>query len=147
MKYVITGHGQFAPGLLSAFEMIGGANSSVVAVPFVSENASEFAAKLEQAITDAEKDSDSGVVVFTDLMGGTPFNTAMVCALKHADVEVVAGTNLPMLLECILASDSTDNAQSIAAKAVESGSAGVVNGKEALSNAADGDDGEEGDGI
>ncbi len=39
-----------------------------------------------------------GVLVFTDLLGGTPFNQSMMIAQDVDNVEVLTGTNLPWLL-------------------------------------------------
>ena len=46
-------------------------------------------------------DTTDGVLVFCDLLGGTPFNQAMIIAQSYSNVEVVTGTNLPMLLETL----------------------------------------------
>ncbi|MDD9926202.1 MAG: PTS fructose transporter subunit IIA, partial [Rhodospirillaceae bacterium] len=45
-----------------------------------------------------EVDSGSGVIVLTDMFGGTPSNLA-ISFLEQANVEVVAGVNLPMLIK------------------------------------------------
>ena len=39
------------------------------------------------------------VVILTDLLGGTPFRISMTVASNYPNVEVLAGTNLPMVLE------------------------------------------------
>ena len=46
----------------------------------------------------AEVDDGSGVVLLTDMFGGTPSNLA-ISVLDRANVEVVAGINLPMLIK------------------------------------------------
>ena len=43
-----------------------------------------------------------GVLVFCDLLGGTPFNQSMLISQDVDNVEVVAGTNLPMLIELVM---------------------------------------------
>ena len=52
------------------------------------------------AAFDSLKDCD-GVLVLSDLAGGSPFNNASMCMAERADqrIEVLAGTNLPMVIE------------------------------------------------
>ena len=46
----------------------------------------------------AEVDSGEGVIVLTDMFGGTPSNLA-ISIMDHANIEVIAGINLPMLVK------------------------------------------------
>lgn len=101
---IITGHGGFAPGLKAAYGMIGGDAEDFVDVAFTNENAADYPSSLTAAMDDLLA-RNGGVVVFCDLMGGTPFNQAMIAAAERSGVEVVAGTNLPMLLECLSSRD------------------------------------------
>lgn len=96
--FVLTGHGEFCLGLGSALEMIGGVQKQFEKVVFLAENPLEqLEADLREAV--AKVDSGDGVIVFTDIKGGTPFNKAVSLALGYDKVHVIAGTNLPMLLE------------------------------------------------
>lgn len=45
-----------------------------------------------------EVDSGAGVVVLTDMFGGTPSNLA-ISIMDRANVEIIAGVNLPMLIK------------------------------------------------
>ena len=54
-----------------------------------------------------EVDRGSGVVLFTDMFGGTPSNMAF-SFLEKGKVEVITGTNLPMLLKFTFVQKSTD---------------------------------------
>jgi len=47
----------------------------------------------------SELDSKDGVLFMVDLFGGSPFNAASIIAMKHENMEIVTGVNLPMLLE------------------------------------------------
>ncbi len=96
--FIVTGHGEFATGITSSLEMIGGVQEQYEKVVFLAENPLE---QLSEELLAAIKkvDSGEGVVVFTDLKGGTPFNEAIKISFTNPDVHVVAGTNLPMLLE------------------------------------------------
>lgn len=95
---ILTGHGSFAPGMMGAVEMIAGPQEAFEVVPFQEEEALEvFEERMAQAV--AQLSSTEGIVIFTDLLGGTPFRTAMLTAADKEEVQVIAGTNLPILIE------------------------------------------------
>ncbi|AGN24441.1 PTS galactosamine/N-acetylgalactosamine transporter subunit IIA [Erysipelothrix rhusiopathiae] len=98
---IVTGHGRFAEGLSSSVELIAGAQPQYKSVLFLEESGPEkLSSDLKEAI--AEVNTGEGVLVFTDLKGGTPFKESVMIAMNHTDVHVLAGTNLPMLLEASL---------------------------------------------
>lgn len=92
---VLTGHGSFAPGMLSSVELITGDIKQIQVVTF-NEDQDMLQKQLEEAI--AEVNTGDGVVCFTDLAGGTPFNVSARIAAAMDDVRVIGGTNSPMLL-------------------------------------------------
>jgi PTS system mannose-specific IIA component len=61
----------------------------------------------------AEVDDGDGVVVFTDMFGGTPSNLA-ISIMDRAHVEVIAGTNLPMLIKLATVRKSEPLAKAVA---------------------------------
>ena len=96
---VVTGHGQFAEGLHTSARMIAGENEHVKYVCFEDGMSIEaLAEKLNAAY--AELNDCDGIVVLSDLPGGSPFKTAVECAFAHPEmkIEVLAGTNLPMII-------------------------------------------------
>lgn len=93
---IVTGHGNFASGLTSSLNLIAGPQEHYVAVDFTQE-VEQLEADLNAAM-DQLKDC-GGIVVLSDLPGGSPFKTAVLCGAPRGNVEVVAGTNLPMLCE------------------------------------------------
>lgn len=95
---VITGHGSFPKGILKSLHLIAGDVENLVMVPF-EDDPIELETSLQQAIE--QVDSDSGVVCFADLAGGTPFNVSSQIAAHKDDLRVVGGTNLPMILSCL----------------------------------------------
>ena len=99
---VITGHGQFARGLGSAVELIAGKQENYEEVTFDQERTpEELSAAIKQAIVNV--DAGAGVLVFTDLKGGTPFKESVMLSVEHPNVFVLTGTNIAMLLEASLA--------------------------------------------
>lgn len=140
---ILTGHGQFARGLGSALEMVGGPQEDFSCVTFLEEEAAEFPARIAGEITRlAEKCGE--VVVFCDLLGGTPFNQAMMAAATTPGVQVVTGANLPMLLECMSMRSDATGADELVATAVEIGRMGVDH---PVLDASAPDEPEDGDGI
>jgi len=93
---VIT-HGNLGSELIKAAELIKGRFEGV---QHVSVNASRGMEDVKKDITTAIKkvDSGSGVLILTDLFGGTPSNISL-SFLKSGKIEVVTGVNLPMLLK------------------------------------------------
>lgn len=97
---LITGHGHFATGLGSSLKLITGNTEHIEYVDFEADHSTEtLAANLHKAM-DRLKDCD-GVLVLSDLAGGSPFKTAVECKFERPDqaIEVIAGSNLPMLIE------------------------------------------------
>lgn len=98
---LLTGHGTFANGLSGALEMIAGPQEDFEIVPFLEEEGLDtFRDKMTAALA-ALKEKNDEIIVFCDLLGGTPFNVAMMASQELENVEVIVGTNLPLLIECM----------------------------------------------
>jgi len=94
---VIVTHGQLANELVSAAEMIVGEINHVTAVSIGWHDDVEVAREeIERAVQ--RVDAGSGVLLLTDMFGGTPTNIA-ASFLASAQVEVVTGVNLPMVIK------------------------------------------------
>lgn len=93
---VVTGHGHFADGIHTSAQMIAGENDYVRYINFEEGMTPEQLAEKFNAAFDEFKSCD-GVVVLSDLPGGSPFKTAVECkyARPEQKIEVIAGTNLP----------------------------------------------------
>ena len=103
---VIVTHGQLANELVSAAEMIVGEINHVTAVSIGWHDDVDVAREeVERALQ--RVDAGSGVLLLTDMFGGTPTNIA-VSFLGVAPVEVVTGVNLPMVIK--LATQEKDEA-------------------------------------
>lgn len=122
--FLITGHAEFPKGMLSSVNMIAGEQEGVEALNFYeTDNLEEYQNNLKSKVEDL-LDKNEGVLIFTDLLGGTPFRTAMVIASEHDNVEVVTGTNLPMLIEGT-AFRFTDDVKSLVEQLLPSGREGI----------------------
>lgn len=128
--FLLTGHGEFAPGLASALELVAGKQEAFKVVPFDVEKAAEYPELLHTEIEQLREETDA-VLVFVDLLGGTPFNQAMINTQSISDVNVVTGTNLPMLIETLFTrnSDASATLDSLTECALAAGHNGVVTRK------------------
>lgn len=98
---VITGHGEYSLGMLNALEMIAGEQEKIKAVTFLNDEAMEtYQEKLLEAINEVTEEG-SDIIIFTDLKGGTPFNVSMLLTNSMPHVKVLAGSNLPIILEFV----------------------------------------------
>lgn len=94
---VVISHGQFATELLNAAEMIVGDLPGFTAVSIGwHDDVTVARDAIEQAI--AKVDKGRGVLLLTDMFGGTPSNLGL-SFLKDGRVEVLTGANLPMLIK------------------------------------------------
>jgi PTS system mannose-specific IIA component len=94
---VVVTHGQLATELVNSTEMIVGDLPRFAAVSIGwHEDTQDARAEIEQAI--ARVDQGQGVLILTDMFGGTPSNLAMTF-LGENKVEVITGVNLPMLIK------------------------------------------------
>lgn len=95
---VLVTHGRLAEELRHAMEHVVGPQQAVATVCIGPED------DLEHTRADIRRSIDSvdqgdGVVVLTDMFGGTPSNLAMQMAGGEKPVEVLAGVNLPLLVK------------------------------------------------
>jgi len=94
---VIITHGNLAREFRAALEHVVGPQSQIAAIAITPDDDME---ERREAILNAIKtvDSGDGIVLLTDMFGGTPSNLA-ISAMNGANVEVIAGVNLPMLIK------------------------------------------------
>jgi len=119
---LVVTHGEFGAALLDAGQMIVGPQQGIESVSvLVSRGVDEIIADLKSAL--ARLEQGLGVLVLTDLFGGTP-TTLSLSLRKLGNIEVVAGVNLPMLLK-VLQGRKTTLAE-LAAQAKTAGLQGIV---------------------
>lgn len=103
---VVVTHGQLATELVNAAEAIVGDVPHVTAVS-IGWHDDVQPAREEIASAIARVDSGSGVLVLTDMFGGTPANLSMTF-LAVGQLEVLTGVNLPMLIKLAQQGASAD---------------------------------------
>jgi PTS system mannose-specific IIA component len=94
---VLVTHGRLAVEFRAALEHIVGPQSHLETIAIGPEDDME---RRRQDILDAVKqvDEGAGVIVLTDMFGGTPSNLA-ISVMEPNRIEVIAGVNLPMLIK------------------------------------------------
>ncbi len=94
---VLVTHGNLALEFISAMQHVVGRQENIAPVCIGPEDDMEIR---RQEILDkvSEVDAGAGVVVLTDMFGGTPSNLA-ISIMDRANVEIIAGVNLPMLIK------------------------------------------------
>jgi mannose PTS system EIIA component len=94
---VLVAHGHLAPEFLAALEHVVGPQKQIASISIGPEDDME---RRRLDILEAVKlaDSGDGVVLLTDMFGGTPSNLA-ISVMNGGNIEVLAGVNLPMLIK------------------------------------------------
>jgi len=106
---VIVTHGNIAEELIKTAEMITGKREGVIGVPTdPSKSVDEIKKEIEMAIK--KVDTGDGVLILTDMFGGTPSNISL-SFLKDEKIEVVTGVNLPMLLKLFTSRENKNISQ------------------------------------
>jgi|ERR1035441_9599919 mannose/fructose/sorbose-specific phosphotransferase system IIA component len=104
---VVATHGQFGNTLLSTLRMILGDVEGLYSIALEPLDSPEgFQEKMEKAVQAADPGS-KGVLVLVDMLGGTPFNTALRIS-QNLKLQVVTGVNLPMLIKVASERDVED---------------------------------------
>ncbi len=109
---VLVAHGHLATEFRAALEHVVGPQKQIASVSIGPEDDME---QRRQDIIDAVKavDSGRGVVVLTDMFGGTPSNLA-ISVMNGGRIEVIAGINLPMLIKLASVRDTSHLEQAVA---------------------------------
>lgn len=96
--FLITGHGNFASGILSSIKVIAGEQPCTIAVDFNESDSSELLTEnIEQSIKELNCNS---IICFCDIAGGSPYRTCALLTSKFS-LSVISGANMPMILSCL----------------------------------------------
>jgi len=94
---VLVTHGHLAHEFVAAMEHVVGPQAAVAAISIGADDDME-ARRAEIAAAAHSVDDGHGVILLTDMFGGTPSNLAISLMGHGTPVEVIAGVNLPMLI-------------------------------------------------
>lgn len=117
---IVSGHGNFATGITSALNLILGNQDNYKTVDFPeSDTATELENNIKNAIqslSHCEK-----IIIFCDLLSGSPFNISIMEAMKNENIKVIYGTNLAMLIESMMKRNIGVEFDNIVNEAIEVG--------------------------
>ena len=103
---VLATHGSLGEALIASMDLILGEQPQVEPLSLQVEDEIEEATKgLKEAVE--KVDSGEGVLILTDMLGGTPSNLSL-SLLSRPGIEVISGVNLPMLLKATQARQQHD---------------------------------------
>ncbi len=115
---VLVTHGRLAEELIAALEHVVGPQDAVANVCIGPDDDMEARRKeILESIT--KVDDGSGVILLTDMFGGTPSNLA-ISVIEKSNVEVIAGVNLPMLIK-LASARGGENLLGVATEAKDAG--------------------------
>lgn len=115
---IIVSHGNLGAELLNALTIILGEAPNIEAISIGwYDDVEDSKKKINQNLK--KVDQKSGVVIFTDMFGGTPSNLSF-SFLKDNQVEIITGVNLPMLIKFVSLQRS-NNLKDVARKVVDQG--------------------------
>ncbi|WP_312428848.1 PTS sugar transporter subunit IIA [Lacrimispora sp.] len=107
IKILMTSHGGMAQGMMQSVKMLMGEQDSLDFVTFGEEmGADELDELIGEKITDTSLDNQ--YLILCDIKGGTPFNVVSRYSFKNDNVAVIYGMNLPILVEAIVRSQSSE---------------------------------------
>lgn len=96
---IICAHGNLAESLKKSAEMIFGKIENVYPISFVpGENQEDIKKKINEMIKGNQLKE---ILILTDLFCGSPYNASAALAYENKNMDVLAGVNLPILLEAI----------------------------------------------
>lgn len=110
---VLVTHGRLATEFVRALEHVVGPQQQIEAICIGPDDDME-ARRNDIADAVEQVDDGSGVIILTDLFGGTPSNLA-ISLMKSESIEVIAGVNLPMLIRLEGARKTMDVRSAVAA--------------------------------
>jgi PTS system mannose-specific IIA component len=126
---LIVTHKDLAEALLVAYDLIFGRQEGMLALS-LDPNAPPEALRQQLQRGLAQVNNGDGVIVLTDMLGGTPSNLSL-SLLQEGRVEVVTGVNLPMLMRLSQLRQENDLA-AVARALKESGQEGITVASEVL---------------
>ncbi len=119
---IVVAHGDYGTATLRTAELILGPIEDCASISVdVAQDVTETVQRLEDAAHRLDK--GAGVIILTDMFGGTPTNLSLALLAKHK-IEVVTGLNLPMVLKVFSA--RSQPLEELAIMAGEAGKSGIV---------------------
>lgn len=127
---VVAAHGDLAEALLTTARSVFPASGPIEAVGITNQDdAAGYEARLQAAVENVQQ--GDGVVVLTDMFGGTPSNVGLTMH-QPGRVEVLTGANLPMLIKAMQLSTRGGSLEALAVSVKEYGHRAIAVASEVL---------------
>ncbi|MDG3061267.1 PTS mannose transporter subunit IIB [Lacticaseibacillus casei] len=121
INIVLLSHGPFCEGLLKSLEMIAGPQKNLHALQLhEGENPDNYRNQVDQLLSSLTGET----MVFIDLKGGTPYNTAASLKQKYEFI-LISGMNIPILISVVTSRTETTTLEDLTQIALDPKNAGV----------------------
>ena len=124
-EILVVSHSTLCKGFNEAVGMILGKDTSIEYLELDDEGIELFHERLKKKI-EILKGEDKEVLIFADLFGGSPFNRSLCEAGHDEKIKVIAGVNLPMIIEAIM--NKTSSLDETVLNIIESGKGSIMQG-------------------
>ncbi len=131
--FLLISHGPLSQAMKESVQMIAGVHANLFTASLSYDDSPEsFAAKLAEIEPHLEVYKE--IIIFSDLFGGSPGNTAVQRYLTDSRVTLISGMNFPMILTALLEAEST------IPYLIQTGKDGIVDIKSVLAKLRDDDE-------
>ena len=121
VNIVLLSHGPFCEGLLKSLEMIAGPQKNLQALQLhEGESPDDYRSQVDQLLSSLNGET----MVFIDLKGGTPYNTAAFLKQKY-EFNLISGMNMPILISGVTSRTETATLQDLTQVALDPQNTGV----------------------
>lgn len=137
VSILVVTHGDLSKAFISSIELVLGETPMTETLGlYHGDDVEELKDRVRESILKLNAESaGKGVLVFVDLLGGSPSNAVAVCINELKDkinIECIAGVNLPMLIESV-GSRTYMDLQELRQACLNAGMEGIINLREKLS--------------
>lgn len=105
MRVLVVTHSSLGKGLVESAKMLGSNVENVDYLTFGEDCGIEF---LEEEIGSYVAANEGAILIFTDILGGSPFNVSTLLTHERENVEIFYGVNLPIFLEALAQRESME---------------------------------------
>jgi len=121
-QFVFASHGLFADGIRHALELIVGKRTNISTICAYVEQGIELKSQIREVL---ERTAPHELIVITDLFGGSVNNEFMNLLADNPRIYLIAGLNLPLLIDLVTMSDGQENTEALIADALENAKASM----------------------
>lgn len=113
-KIILASHGNFSEGILNSLHLIYGVESDIATISAYMEESFDLAETVQEVM---ETHQDKELIVITDLFGGS-VNNEFLKYIHQPNFYLIAGLNLPLLIELVTQLPTADSLEDVIASAV-----------------------------